>query len=165
MVNASIPEDIQRAIEAVADRNGVDHKWLNNKSRISIVPYTHLPNPVFSGKVIEIYTADKDCLLISKLIAARAKDFDDTVRLIIDLGHTIQSYTYLMWKAGEGLLTSEVPGDVKEFCVVAIRAADAARSAGVTSQDLATLASIGIQQWEVSLSHSDIALIDAPFPP
>lgn len=44
VVNGTIPDDIQEAIHQVAHNNNVNPLWLNNKSKMSLVRYAHLPD-------------------------------------------------------------------------------------------------------------------------
>lgn len=95
------PEDVYLASEAVAIKRGLPRGWMNHA--VQEVPLPQIPQEetkVFAGKRMHVYVPGPEFLLAMKLLAARPRDFDDSLLLMQASGlETSEHLQALMQKA------------------------------------------------------------------
>ncbi len=115
-----LPYHLDQAVQAVARREDLGARWLNNDARGSIPPISDLQQEMlFRGKNLHVYRPSLPVLLAMKLTAHRPrKDLDDTIKLAIETGITEKDEMLKLLEDTYG--TGHINSDIREFINMSI---------------------------------------------
>ncbi len=110
-----LPYHLDQAVQAVARREDLGVRWLNNDARGSIPPISDLQQEMlFRGKNLHVYRPSLPVLLAMKLTAHRLdKDLEDTIKLAIETGITEKDEMLKLLEDTYG--PGHINSDIREF--------------------------------------------------
>ena len=130
LVSSPMPPQLTLAAEVIAERHDLDPAWLNTGA-IGTPALEPEFEPLYRGECLEVVSPGPLYLLAMKVFAARARDLDDTVQLMQDLG--ISRAEELLELVDLAYYHSTVPPEIRSFAQEAAAAVAVRASASTAS--------------------------------
>ena len=85
IISEGMTDDLRRACERVASRNGLAPDWINDGAKGMTVSVEVSPERIFTGNCLVVDSAGPRYVLAMKLAAGRDSDVNDCIHLIREL--------------------------------------------------------------------------------